>query len=147
MDQCIAKAVVFKLRCPDAPIPEAMLASKFTVAESQNLAKQMAVCRAYEKATSGKTKASHPNLVNMLTAGTLTVSPLRNQTTSANVMTSQELSLSPPSMPLTPGGLLLTRSKPKAKLIRRNSWAMQKVRINKLSKWDFAKRAVKRATK
>ncbi len=54
-DQCIAKAVAFKLQCPDARIPEAMLASKFTVAESQNPAKQMAVRRAYEKATGGKT--------------------------------------------------------------------------------------------
>jgi hypothetical protein len=146
-DQCIAKAVPFKLRCPDAPLPAAMLASKFTVAESQNPAKQMAVHRAYGKATGGKTKASCPNLVDLSTAGTSTVSPLTNQTTSANAMTSQVLSLSPPSTPPTPGGLQLTRLKPKAKLIRKNSWAMQKVRINKLSKWDFAKRAVKRATK
>ena len=65
-DQRIAKAVAFKLQCPDARIPEAMLASTFTVAESQNPAKQMAVHRAYEKATGGKTKASHPNLVNLL---------------------------------------------------------------------------------
>jgi hypothetical protein len=78
VDQRIAKAVAFKLRCPDAHIPEAMLASKFTLAESQNPAKQMAVRRAYEKATSGKTKASHPNLVNLSTAGMLTVSPLMN---------------------------------------------------------------------
>jgi hypothetical protein len=146
-DQHIAKAVAFKLRCPDDHIPEAMLASKFTVAESQNPAKQMAVCRAYEKATSGKTKASRPNLVGLLTAGTSTVSPLTNQTISANATTSQELSLSPPSMPQTPGGLLLTRSKPMAKLMRKNSRVIQKVQINKLSKWDFAKCAVKRAKK
>ncbi len=133
-DQRIAKAVAFKLRCPDACIPEAMLASKFTVAENQNPAKQMVVRCAYEKATSGKTKASHPNLVNLLTAGTSTVSPLTIQMTSANATTSQELSLSPPLTPTTPGGLLLTRLKPKAKLIRKNSWAMQKVQINKLSK-------------
>jgi hypothetical protein len=136
-DQRIAKAVAFKLRCPDARIPEAMLASKFTVVESQNPAKQMAVRRAYEKATGGKTKASCPNLVDLSTAGTSTVSPLTIQTTSAYAMTSQELSLSPPSMPPTPGGSLLMRSKPKAKLIRKNSQEMQKVRINKLSKWDL----------
>jgi hypothetical protein len=65
VDQCIAKAIAFKLRCPDARIPEAMLALKFTVAESQNPAKQMAVRRTYEKATGGKTKASRPNLVNL----------------------------------------------------------------------------------
>jgi hypothetical protein len=117
------------------------------VAESQNPAKQMAVPRAYEKATGGKTKASQLNLVDLLTAGMSTVSPLTNQTTSANATTSQELSLSPPSTPPTPGGLLSTRSKPKAKLIRKNSWGMQKMQINKLSKWDFAKRVVKRATK
>ncbi len=146
-DQRIAKAVTFKLRCPDARIPEAMLASKFAVAESQNPAKQMAVRRAYEKVTGGKTKASRPNLVDLSTAGTSTVSPLTNQRTSANALTSQELSLSPPLTPPTPGGLLATRSKPKAKLIRKKSQAMQKVRINKLSKWDFAKRPVRRATK
>jgi hypothetical protein len=131
------------------PSPEAMLASKFTVAESQNLAKQMAVRRTYEKATGGKTKASHPILVDLSTAGMSTVSPLTIQTMSANATTSQELSLSPPLMPPTPGDMLSTRSKPKAKLIRKNSRAMQKVWINKLSKskWDFAKRAVKRATK
>jgi hypothetical protein len=146
-DQRIAKAVVFKLQCPDACIPETMLASKFTVAKSQNLAKQMSVCRAYEKATGGKIKASRPNLVDLSTAGTSTVSLLMNQTTSANATTSQELPLPPPLTPPTPGSLLLTRSKPKTKLIRKNAWAIQMVQINKLSKWDFAKRAVKRATK
>jgi hypothetical protein len=122
-DQRIAKAVAFKLRCPDARIPEVMLASKFTVAESQNPAKQMAVRCAYEKATGGKTKASRPNLVDLLTAGTSTVTPVTIQTTSTNATTSQELSLSPPLTPPTPGGSLSTRSKPKAKLIRkRRGW-------------------------
>jgi hypothetical protein len=38
------------------------------------------------------------------------------------------------------------KQKPKPKLIRRNSWAMQKVRVNKLAMSDFEKRALKRAT-
>ncbi len=57
MDKRIAKAAAFKMRCRDASIPEAMRASKFTLAESSNPAKQMAVRRAYEKAIGGKTTA------------------------------------------------------------------------------------------
>ena len=58
MDKRIAKAAAFKLRCQSASIPEAMRASKFSLAESSNPAKQMAVRRAYEKVIRGKTKAA-----------------------------------------------------------------------------------------
>ena len=37
--------------------------------------------------------------------------------------------------------------KPKPRLIRKSSRAMQKARVNKLEQSDFAKRALKRATK
>jgi hypothetical protein len=72
VDKRIAKAAAFKMRCQDASIPEAMRASKFTLAKSSNPAKQMAVCRAYEKAIGGKTKA--PATVSVTT--TLTGSSL-----------------------------------------------------------------------
>ena len=58
MDKRIAKAAAFKLRCQSASIPEAMRASKFSLAKSSNPVKQMAVHRAYEKAIIGKTKAA-----------------------------------------------------------------------------------------
>ena len=58
VDTRIAKAAAFKLRCKSASIPEAMRACKFTLAESSNPAKQMAIRRAYEKAIGGKTKAT-----------------------------------------------------------------------------------------
>ena len=53
VDYRIPKAAAFKLRCERASIPEAMRARKFTLAESLNPAKQMAVRRAYEKLIGG----------------------------------------------------------------------------------------------
>ncbi len=50
MDKRITHAVSFKLQCPEASIPKAMHTTKFTLEESSNTAKQMAVRRAYEKA-------------------------------------------------------------------------------------------------
>ena len=54
MDKHIAHAVSFKLRCPEASIPEAMRATKFSVKESSDTTKQMAVRRAYEKAAGAR---------------------------------------------------------------------------------------------
>jgi hypothetical protein len=45
VDKRIAQAAAFKMWCRDASIPEAMRACKFTLAESSNPAKQMAVRR------------------------------------------------------------------------------------------------------
>ena len=56
-EKCIGRAVTFKLRCTEAPIPEAMCATELTSAESRDPAKQMAVRRAFEKAA-GHSKAS-----------------------------------------------------------------------------------------
>ncbi len=67
VDKRIAKAAAFKLCCQSASIPEAMRARKFSLAESSNPAKQMAVRRAYEKAIGGKTKAT-PATVLLLSA-------------------------------------------------------------------------------
>ncbi len=49
-DKRIARAVTFKMRCQEASILEAMRAAKFTLAESKDPAKQMAVRRACMKA-------------------------------------------------------------------------------------------------
>ena len=48
-DKRIARAVTFKMRCQEASIPEAMRAAEFTLAESRDPAKQMAVRRACMK--------------------------------------------------------------------------------------------------
>jgi hypothetical protein len=80
MDKRIAHTVAFLLWCPLLLVPEAMRACKYLTNESVDSAKQMAVCRAYAKATIGKGKAPPSNVTNASTVGTLTVSPLTNQT-------------------------------------------------------------------
>ncbi len=123
-------------------MPEAMRASKFLLAESSHPTKQMAVRRAYGKASGGNTKPPPTNLVEMSTAGTSTVSPLMNSPQRQQAASSQ---ISTPRR--SPGGSQSPKSKPKPRLIRRNSRAIQKARVNKLAQSDFAKRALKRATK
>jgi hypothetical protein len=56
-DKRIEHAVAFLLRCQGASVPEAMRAAKFTLEESLNTAKQMAVHCAYAKAIFGNTKS------------------------------------------------------------------------------------------
>jgi hypothetical protein len=75
VDNRITKAAAFKLRCESASIPEAMRASKFTLAESSNPAKQMAVRRAYEKLIRGKTKAA-PASVSLSATSRSSLSPM-----------------------------------------------------------------------
>jgi hypothetical protein len=50
VDSRIAAVVDFMIRCPGGKVPEAMLAKNFTLAESWNLAKRMAIHRAYKEA-------------------------------------------------------------------------------------------------
>jgi hypothetical protein len=79
MDKGIVHTVAFMLWCPGLSVPEAMRASKYSLEESGNPAKQMAIRRSFAKATSGKLKA--PSVViDALTAATTTVSPLTTQT-------------------------------------------------------------------
>ena len=59
-DKRITHVAAFLLRCQGASVPEAMGAAKFTLDESSNAAKQMAVRRAYAKAIGGKTKSPFP---------------------------------------------------------------------------------------
>ena len=75
VDNRIMKAAAFKLRCESASIPEAMRASKFSLAESSNPAKQMAVRRAYEKLIGGKPKAA-PTSVSLSATSRSSLSPM-----------------------------------------------------------------------
>ena len=60
-------AVDFLLRCQRAKVPEAMRAAKFTLEESLNTTKKMAVRRAYTKAIGGKPKSPFPVSVDAVT--------------------------------------------------------------------------------
>ena len=128
VDKRIERTLAYLLRCPNSTVPEAMRVSKFSDKESSNAGKQMAVCRAREKADGGKRKALPPNLINAPTVR----STVSSMTTAVSGGT---LTNSPPLMPTTPGSTRSTRSmsKPKMKRIRRSSQAMQKVRMNKLA--------------
>ena len=60
VDKRIERTVTYLLRCPNSTVPEAMRVCKFSDKESSNAGKQMAVCRACEKADGGKRKALPP---------------------------------------------------------------------------------------
>jgi hypothetical protein len=138
VDKCIERTLAYLLRCPRLTVQEVMQACIFSGKESSNVGKQMAVRCESEKAASGKRKALPPILIDSPKVG-LTVSPMTTEVTGGTSTTS------PPSTPTTPGSTRLTRStsrdKPKMKLIRRSSQAMQKVRVNKLAMSDHSKRA------
>jgi hypothetical protein len=80
MDKRIAHAILFKLRCLDASIPEAMRATKFTLEESSNTAKQMAVRRAYEKAIGAQKNVPFAVLVTKLKRNGSSLSPMTEPT-------------------------------------------------------------------
>ncbi len=97
MDKRIAHAVALKIWCREASIPKAMHATKFTLAESSNPVKQMAIRRAYEKAINrNKTAPSHPKVIAALPAGTgsKTVSLL-----TSTIVVTDSSSTSPPLTP------------------------------------------------
>ncbi len=143
-DKRIATTVAFILKCPASTVPQAMRACKFSDKESKHPGLQMAVRRARDKALAGKKRPPPPSVtISVTRSGKKSMSPLTGSTAAPA-----------PSSPPTPGSTRSTRSsprlekeKPKEKVIRRNSRAMQKVRVNKLAMSDFAKRALKRATK
>jgi hypothetical protein len=62
-DRRIERTVAYLLRCPRSTVPEVMRASKFSLAESSDLAKQMAVRWAYQKASSSNTKPPPPKSI------------------------------------------------------------------------------------
>jgi hypothetical protein len=143
-DKCMAATVAYILKCPVSTAPQVMRACKFSDKESKNAGKQMAVRRARDKAMAGKKRAFPPNVINALTVGKKSVSPL---TTAVTRDTTPSTPTMPSSTRSTRSSPRLAKQKPMPKLIRRNSWAMQKVRVNKLTIGDFEKHVLKRATK
>ena len=138
VDKRITKAAVFKMRCQGALISEAMCASKFTLAESSNPAKQMAVCCAYEKAIGSKTKA--PATVSLATTSTgLSLLPL---TESPRTRTTAQTGTQTPER----HDDVQIQLKPKAKQIQQTAPGLQKWQVNKFDLSDHNKRAFKWAT-
>jgi len=137
VDKRIANAAAFKLRCQSASIPEAMRASKFSLAESSNPAKQMAVRRAYEKAIGGKTKAAPATVSLFSTTSGSSLSPMTESPRTAST-TSEAVGTQTPEREI--------QAKPKARQIRHTATGMQKWRVNKFDLAEHGKRAFKRAT-
>jgi hypothetical protein len=127
-DPRVERTVAYLLRCPRSTVPEAMRASKFSLDESRDAAKQMAVRRAYGKASGGKATHHPPNQVETLSATTSTLSPLTNSPQRLQMVS---LQLSTPRR--SPRKLPSPKLKPKPRLIRKSLRAMQKARVNKLS--------------
>ena len=126
-----------------------MRATKFTLKESENLAKQMVIHRAYKKAINEQRSSSRPlqEIIAPSTPGAeTTVSPL-TETTTNTATTDSTPPPAPASTPTSPRrSPRIQQKKPKQLLTRKNSRAMQKHRINKLALSDFTKRKFKRAT-
>ena len=104
---------------------------------------------AAQKATGGKLVPPPPDVIDTVTAGTTTVSPLTNQMSTVRGGPSTPPTTPPrtPTTPTTPGGTWPTRPKPKQRLIRKSAGGMQKFWINKLVASDHEKRALKRGTR
>jgi len=116
VDKRIAKAAAFKLRCQSASIPEAMRASKFSLAESSNPAKQMAVRRAYEKAIGGKTKAAPATVSTLSTTSGSSLSPMTESPRTKS--TAKSVGMQTPERDI--------QAKPKARQIQHTATGMQK---------------------
>ena len=94
-DGRVPHAVAFLLRCRGAKVPEAMRAAKFTLKESLDTTKQMAIRRAYAKAIGGKTKSPFSVSVDAA-ANTLSLLPLTEPTPATRTSVSQlEMTPSP----------------------------------------------------
>ena len=146
VDSSIVDAVRFMIMCPKARVAQAMRATKFTLKESENLAKQMVIRRAYKKAINEQRASFRPlqEIIAPSTPGAeTTVSPLTGTTTNT-ATTDSTPPRAPASTPTSPRrSPRIQQKKPKQLLTRKNSRAMQKHRINKLALSDFTKRAFK----
>ncbi len=100
-------------------MPEAMRAAKFTLEESSNAAKQMAVRRVYAKANGGKTKSPFPVSDDTATKR-LSLSPMTEPTSTA-MNTVTQLDTLPPGQD---DGDVVT--KPKPRQIQKTASGMQK---------------------
>ena len=128
-DKRIANAVAFKIRCQGASIPEAMRTTKFTLKDSEDTAKQMAIPRAYQKAITANSNAPSAVLVNRSLS---LLSPLTDMVVASSAAAATSVSSTrdstTPRSPRTPSVVV---PQPKEKLIRKIARAMQKHRVNK----------------
>ncbi len=118
-DKRIANAVVFKIRCQGASIPKAMRATKFTLKESKDTAKQMAVRRAYQKAVTAISNAPSAVLVNWSSS---LLSPLTDTVVASSAAAATSVSSTHDStMPRSPRTPSLVVPQLKEKLIRKTT--------------------------
>jgi hypothetical protein len=81
VDQCIVATITYILMCPASTVSQAMRACKFSDKKSKNAGKQMAVCRACDKAMAGKKRAFPPNVLDASTARKMSMSLLTSAVT------------------------------------------------------------------
>jgi len=141
-DGRVAHVVAFLLHWQGAKVPEAMRAVKFTLKESLDTTKQMAIHRTYAKAIGGKTKSPFSVSVDAA-ANTLSLLPLTEPTPTARTSVSQ-LEMTPSPRPASDGDSIVR--KPKLRQIRKTASGMQKWRVNKFDPSHHEKHAFKRAT-
>ena len=144
-DGRVAHAVAFLLRCQGAKVPEAMRAVKFTLKESLNTTKQMAVRRAYTKAIGGKTKSPFSVSVGVAD-NTSSLSPLTEEPTPTTRTSVSQMEMTPSPCHARDGESIVRKPKPKPRQIRKTASGMQKWRVNKFDASHHEKRAFKRAT-
>jgi hypothetical protein len=132
----IARTLAYLLKCPASSVPQAMRACKYSDKESSNAAKQMVVRRAWKAALKKKKKSPPCQICASSLASS--VSPITGSSDSPSKSTQSKPPTIHASTPTTPGSRRSPRLKPKPKLTRRNPWAMQKHRVNKLAMSDFS---------
>jgi hypothetical protein len=143
-DKRIANAVAFKIWCQGASILEAMRTRKFTLKESGDTAKQMAVRHAYQKAVTANSNAPSAVLVNRSSS---LLSPLTDTVVASSAAAATSVSSTGDSTTLrSPPTPSVVVPQPKEKLIQKTARAMQKHRVNKLVKSEHMKSALKRAS-
>ncbi len=143
-DKRVVNAVAFKIRCQGASMPKVMHATKFTLKESEDTAKQMAVRRAYQKAVTANSNAPSAVLVNRSSSLLL---PLTDTVVASSATAATSVSSTRDSTmlrsPCTPSVVV---PQPKEKLIQKTARAMQKHCVNKLAKLEHMKSALKQAS-
>ena len=113
-DGRVPHAGAFLLRCQGAKVPEAMRAAKFTLKESLDTTKQMAIRRAYAKAIGGKTKSPFSVSVDAA-ANTSSLLPLKEPTPTTRTSVSQ-LEMTPSPCPARDGDSIVRKPKPRCLL-------------------------------
>jgi hypothetical protein len=141
--------IAYLLRCPRLSVPEGMRACKFSLEESENPAKQMAVRRSFAKATGGKL-VPPPMLSsvdncddNSVTADQSNLCGQRTSINAANAKDTEDAAKGANNARWYADNA----SKAKAEADKEVGGGMQKFQINKFAVSDHAKHALKRATR